>query len=155
MKLSIPGRGEYDLRYAVLDLNGTLGLDGRLLDGVADRLALLSESLSLVVLTADTHGGAAQVRDELGIETVILQRRDEARQKAEFLRGLGAEHTVAIGNGANDVLMLRESAVGICVVGEEGAAAAALVAADVVVADIRHALDLLLKPQRLVATLRA
>jgi hypothetical protein len=62
---------------------------------------------------------------------------------------------VAIGNGSNDVPMLKEGVVGICVVGPEGASTAALLGADVVVTDIRDALGLLLKPQRLVATLRA
>ncbi len=50
---------------------------------------------------------------------------------------MGTEHTVAIGNGSNDVLMLKESAIGICVVGGEGASTAALLSADVVVNDIR------------------
>lgn len=154
MNISIPGKGEYDLRHLVLDLNGTLGRDGRLLEGVAERIDPLGRSLRVVMLTADTHGGASRVQEELGIETVILERGGEAAQKLDFVRKLGAEHTVAVGNGANDVLMLKECAVGICVVGEEGAATAAVMAADVVVADIRHALDLLAIPQRLVATLR-
>jgi soluble P-type ATPase len=50
--------------------------------------------------------------------------------------------------------MLEECAIGVCVVGREGAAAAALLAANVVTTDICDALDLLLKPERLVATLR-
>jgi len=50
--------------------------------------------------------------------------------------------------------MVGEPALGIAVVGPEGAAGAAVGAADVVVTDIRTALDLLLRPRRLVATLR-
>lgn len=154
LKLSIPGRGVCYIINVVLDLNGTLGLDGALIEGVADRVALLRSMVRLVVLTADTHGGAARLRDDLGLETVILQKGGEAEQKLEFVRKMGTEHTAAIGNGSNDVLMLKESAIGICVMGVEGASAAAILSADVVVNDIRDALDLLLKPQRLVATLR-
>lgn len=140
----------------MLDLNGTLGLDGRLLEGVAERLAALQSRLHPVILTADTHGGAAQVRAELGLEVVVLRPGgQEAVQKLEFVRGLEANHVVAVGNGANDILMLKECAVGICVLGPEGAATQALLEADVVVADVRHALDLLLNPKRLVATLRS
>ena len=51
--------------------------------------------------------------------------------------------------------MLLAAALGIVVVQREGASVQALMAADVVVPDIRTALDLLAYPQRLVATLRA
>ncbi len=155
MRLSIPGRRTYDLEHLVLDLNGTLGLDGKLLEGVAPRLALLKSLLRPVILTADTHGGAAQVRRELGVQVAVLEAgRDEALQKAEFVRDLGAERVVAVGNGANDVLMLKEAAIGICVLGPEGTATEAVASADLVVLDILTGLDLLLHPQRLVATLR-
>jgi soluble P-type ATPase len=60
----------------------------------------------------------------------------------------------AIGNGRNDQLMLAAAALGIAVVQEEGAAIESLSAADVVLPDIRSALDLLLFPKRLIATLR-
>lgn len=155
MDISIPGRGQYQLHHLVLDLNGTLALDGRLLEGVADRLHVLGKNLLPVILTADTHGGASQVRAELGVEVVVLEAgRDEAVQKLEAVQRLGAERVVAIGNGANDALMLKEAALGICVLGSEGTAAEALLAADVVATDICGALELLLNPQRLVATLR-
>ena len=61
---------------------------------------------------------------------------------------------VAIGQGANDALMLKEAALGICVMSDEGTAVAALTAADLVVADIVKAFELLEKPARLMATLR-
>jgi soluble P-type ATPase len=67
---------------------------------------------------------------------------------------LGTSKTIAIGNGSNDESMVREAAVGIAVVGQEGAAARTVLAADIVVNDIRDALDLLLSPARLIATLR-
>jgi soluble P-type ATPase len=67
---------------------------------------------------------------------------------------LGAEHVVAIGNGANDAGMLSAAALGIAVLGAEGLAVEALLAAAVVVGCIEDGLDLLLHPQRLVATLR-
>jgi soluble P-type ATPase len=51
--------------------------------------------------------------------------------------------------------MLRTAALGMAVIQAEGAAAAALKEADVVVTDVRDALDLLLNPLRLVAALRS
>jgi len=95
-------------------------LDGALIEGVAAGLARLSTMVRLVMITADTHGGATLVRDNPGLGTAILEKGGEATQKLEFVRRLGAEHSVAISNGSNDVLMLKEGAVGICVVGTEG-----------------------------------
>jgi soluble P-type ATPase len=58
------------------------------------------------------------------------------------------------GNGANDVLMIREAALGIAVVGPEGASGATVAAADLVCRSILEALDLVGEPQALAATLR-
>lgn len=154
MRLVVPGRGSYDIRYVVLDMNGTVALDGRPVDGVAERLGRLREAAHPVLLTADTHGTAAATSADLGLDVSIISAGREAEQKLAFVRDLGAETVIAIGNGANDALMLRESAIGICVIGREGAATSAVLSADVVVTDIGDALDLLLAPQRLLATLR-
>jgi soluble P-type ATPase len=62
---------------------------------------------------------------------------------------------VAIGNGANEFAMLRHAALGIAVLGGEGLALDCLNAANVIAPDIGTALDLLLRPCRLIATLRA
>ena len=154
MDLPVPGRGAIDLRHLVLDMNGTMAVDGVLLEGVAERLSRLGAVLHPVILTADTHGGLAAVRDKLGIDAVILSSGDEAGQKLQVVRRLGPAQCVSVGNGANDALMLKESAVGICVVGREGAAVEALLNADIAVTSFPDALDLLLNPRRLIATLR-
>ena len=70
------------------------------------------------------------------------------------LKHLGASLTVCIGNGRNDCLMIEAAALGIALVQREGAASAAILAADVVMSDILDALDLLISPLRLIATLR-
>lgn len=67
---------------------------------------------------------------------------------------MGAAGVAAIGNGANDAKMLETAALGIAVLGPEGLAVETLHAANVVVPHINDALDLLLKPVRLIATLR-
>lgn len=154
MKLAIPGRPVHDLAYAVLDVNGTIALDGDLLEGVEERLTRLGGSLRVVIVTADTHRSAADLGRRLGLETTVVGPGDENNQKLEVVRRLDADRVVAIGNGSNDAAMLKHSALGICVVGTEGASVQALLSADVVVSDVRDALDLLLVPQRLIATLR-
>jgi soluble P-type ATPase len=70
------------------------------------------------------------------------------------LDALGRDRCAVIGNGANDVLALEAAAIGFAVLGPEGASAAALRVADIVCASAADALDLLLDPEALAATLR-
>jgi P-type E1-E2 ATPase len=152
--IHIPGRAPLELRHLALDLNGTVALDGELLPGVTERVALLRDQLTITLLSADTRGQGAATAAQLGVQLHRLAPGQEATQKGDFVRRLGAAHTVTVGNGANDAEMLAAAGLGVAVLGGEGLASAALQAADVVVPDITAALDLLLHPQRLVATLR-
>ena len=74
--------------------------------------------------------------------------------KTRLIGRLGASHTAAIGNGRNDAGMIRKAALGIAVIGPEGASGTLVAAADVVVRDVRDAFDLISNPLRLIATLR-
>jgi soluble P-type ATPase len=155
IEIDIPNAGALRLRHLVLDVNGTLALDGELLPGVARRVGQLEAVLDVHLLTADTHGKQGAVDEALGLVAVRLEQgRPDAEQKLAYLRALGADEAVAIGNGANDLLMLREARLGIAVLGPEGLATAALAEADILVRDIIEGLDLLLNTRRLVATLR-
>jgi soluble P-type ATPase len=153
--LDVPGFGAVRLRHAVLDFNGTLARDGRLLPAVGPRLRALAALVALHVVTADTTGTAARTLARLPVEVRILGAMRQAAAKAAIVRKLGAAGVVAIGNGRNDAAMLERAALGIVVCGPEGCATDALRGADVACGDIRDALDLLLIPLRLVATLRA
>lgn len=153
--VDIPGFGALRLAHLVLDFNGTLAVDGTLLPQARKRLSRLSEELRIHVLTADTFGKARAELRGLRCELVILQAAQQDRAKAAYVRRLGETSTVCIGNGRNDRLMLRIAALGIAVIQAEGAASASIREADIVVNDIRDALDLLLNPLRLVAGLRA
>ena len=149
--VSIPGRGDRFLAHLVLDLNGTLAFDGRLIDGVAERLWTLRDQLDVHVLTADTFGVVDEIESELGF---AVRRIRNVGEKAAFVKRLGSASVVAIGNGANDAEMLSAAVLGIAVLGPEGLAREALEMADLVIPDILSALDLLLNVKRLVATLR-
>jgi soluble P-type ATPase len=154
IELNVPGRGSLKLEHLVLDVNGTLARDGHLLDNVARPLAALTDRLSLHLLTADTYGRQASIDLILGTHAVRLQPGDEAGQKGDYVRALGAESVVAIGQGANDAGMLKAAGLGIAVLSDEGLAVEALVNADIVMPDIHGALALLEFPTRIVATLR-
>jgi soluble P-type ATPase len=156
LDLEIPGWGTLKLQNALLDLNGTLALDGILPETVEKRLHRLQELLTVYVVTADTHGTVADLlRDCSDLEILRIEVGNEAEQKCDLLEKLGVSHTVALGNGANDTLMLRKACLGICVMQGEGTSLQALLAGDILVRSADEALDLLLKPARLLATLRA
>lgn len=152
--VDVPGWRSLCLEFLVLDVNGTLTLDGELLPGVPERLSALGQKLKVMLLTADTYGKAREVAESLGVGMQKVGSPGEREAKERFVRQLGLDRVVAIGNGANDVAMLREVTLGIGVLGPEGTCAEVLQVADVVVTDIRHALDLLLFTKRLIATLR-
>ena len=139
----------------MLDYNGTLAIDGRLIAGVKPRLSRLAALVAVHVITADTFGKARESLGGVHCTLEILKRGGEDRAKAALVRRLGARRVACIGNGRNDRLMLRSAALGIGTVQREGAALVAVQAADIVVRDVRDALDLLLEPRRLIATLRS
>jgi len=155
VSVDIPGFGKLRLEHLVLDYNGTLALDGRVLPGVKPRLRRLARSLRIHVVTADTFGKARAGLADLNCELEILQPGREDRAKAAYIRRLGARRVVCIGNGRNDRLMLRAARLGIAVVQAEGASAEAMAAADLVLSSVKDALDLFLNPRRLYASLRA
>lgn len=154
IEIVVPGRQTYRFEHLVLDLNGTIALDGEIIPGVEERLEVLRNNIAITIVTADTHGNALILGQSLNVKVHRIDKGSEDVQKSALVRELGQEYTVCIGNGANDVSMLKEAAVGICVIGHEGASAGATMIADILVNDINHALDLLLHPGRLVATLR-
>ncbi len=153
--VDIPGFGRLDLKNLVLDFNGTLAMDGRLIPGCMQRLTSITQQIDVFVLTADVYGS---VRDELAgvnLEIQTLGSRPEDEAKRSFVAELGADQTVYIGNGRNDRLAIADAALGLAVIQAEGASPATVAAADVVLPDIHTALDLLTKHTRLAATLRA
>jgi P-type E1-E2 ATPase len=154
IQFNIPGVGEYTLEHLVMDVNGTLAVDGQLIEGVASKIASLREGLSIHLLTADTHGKQGIIDRQLDLTAVRIQPGDEVLQKAEYIRRLGAERVVAIGQGANDAKMLAAARLGICVMSVEGVAKETLLAADLVAPTILSALELLEQPMRIVASLR-
>ena len=155
LEIIIPGHTTLLLNHLVMDYNGTLAQDGLLLDGVRSRLTSLSERLRLHVITADTFGLARDQLNGLPCELAILPVEEQIQAKLAYIQQLGEVEVVAIGNGRNDQRMLQAAALGIVIIQGEGAAIETCLSADVLAPDILAALDLLIFPKRLVATLRS
>ena len=73
MKIEIPGYADYHLKYVVCDYNGTLAIDGSLIDGIGELFNSLAQlDLRLFVITADKHGDARKNLEGLPCEIKIL-----------------------------------------------------------------------------------
>ena len=154
LRIEITNEFTLSLEHLVLDYNGTLAIDGKMIDGVMALIETLSKSLKIHVITANTFGSAHQNLAGTNTSLVIINRGNELHQKAAFVNALNPLTVVAIGNGANDALMLKQSALGIAVMQAEGASTQALINADIACGSIINALQLLLNPLRVAATLR-
>ncbi len=151
LRVDIPQRDNIELHHAVFDINGTLAVDGIAMPEVIDALRDLAEQLSIHLLTANTYSNATYFVADLGFPLHIISKGEE---KTRYVQHLDPERVVAIGNGINDVGMLRLAKIGIAVMTSEGIAARTLQAADIIVSSPLDAINLLLKPKRLIATLR-
>lgn len=154
ISVSIPGWGDLDIEYLVIDYNGTCATDGKLKEGVKEMLEKTSRYIKVFIITADTYENVDNEVNIMGFKVLKVKKEGSGIEKARIVKELGPEKVVAIGNGANDIMMLREAALGIGVMGEEGCAKDILKEADLVVKNILDALNIVLHPERLVATLR-
>jgi soluble P-type ATPase len=152
--IDIPGWGNMDIENILLDLNGTLATDGKIPWEVKEKINSLSHKAKIYIITADTQGTASEESSDMDVELLKVSEEESTEVKLRVLEPLDPTRTVAIGNGNNDQLILKEAAIGIAVLGDEGMSVSAMQNADLVVKNVSDALDLFLKPKRLTATLR-
>lgn len=155
MRVDIPGYGTLTIEHIVFDFNGTLAVDGRLIEGVASLLESLPQNLTLHVLTADTFGTVRKQMDSVNRPGLAFHKKGTPAEKLAYVRSLDAAQVAAIGNGRNDGAMLEAAALGVVVINAEGVALQTLLKADIVCANILDALTLFLEPRRIIATLRS
>jgi len=155
LEIKIPGYKTLNIQHLVLDFNGTIAKEGKLIEGVKEKLDKISGIIEVHILTADTFG---TVRDEFSGNEINIEIIDENQRsidyKKEFIKSLGKESVIAIGNGNNDAKMLKTAELGIAIIGGEGAAINSLWNAEVAVNSIMDALNLITNKKRLIATLR-
>jgi soluble P-type ATPase len=154
INISIPGWGNMEIENIVLDLNGTIATDGKIPSQVKEKINSLSDKAKIYILTADTQGTASEETSEMAVELLKVSEENSTEVKLRVLESFDPTRTVAIGNGNNDHLILKEAALGIAVLGDEGLSDPAMKNSDIIVKNISDALDLFLRPKRLIATLR-
>ena len=154
LELDVPGFGLVRLEHMVSDFTGTLSVDGKLVPGAKDLLNTIAEHLKVHILTADTFGKAKAELEGIDCEVHILEGENHDIQKEDYVKKLGPESVVALGNGNNDRKMLKAARIGIAVCLKEGCAIDAVNSADIMVTSAIDAFELFFNQKRLKATLR-
>ena len=154
MTIKIPHYRTLELKHLVLDYNGTLAKDGILINESSPLLHTLSEHYTVHVITSDTFGTVQAQLKDYDITVKVLQSDNHTEEKSDYIQTLGSAHSVAVGNGSNDKLMLEKAALGIALIGNEGCSTHTLTSSDIVCTSINDALELTLSPKRMIATLR-
>jgi soluble P-type ATPase len=156
--IDIPGFGKRHIRIVVSDYTGTHSCGGAIAPDVKRRLRDLAALVELNIVTADSFGTAD--RELSGIVTPFKLRTGRHDiEKSDYVSQFDLQEVAAFGNGNNDRLMLKAVKEGgglaIAVDNGEGCAIDALRNADLFVVGAANAIDLLLDPVRLKATLRS
>ena len=155
MIFSIDTNRAIEINNIVFDFNGTIALDGFLIDGIKEKIFELHyQGVNIYILTADTFGTVKEQCKDLPVKIEIINSENGTAEKKNIIETLGSSATAAIGNGRNDLEMFKSSILSIAVIGKEGCCTKAMFEADIVVCNIIDAIDILLKNKRLKATMR-
>jgi len=155
--IDIPGFGKRRIRTVVSDYTGTHSFGGAIEPDVKKRLRELATLVDLHIVTADSFGTAESELTGIATPHMLRTGRHDT-EKAGYVSQFELSQVAALGNGNNDRLMLKAVKEGgglaIAVDNGEGCAMDAMRNADLFVVGAANALDLLLAPVRLKATLR-
>jgi len=153
--IDIPGFKRLEIKHVVCDYNGTIAVDGKMIEGVCEIINDLSKDLDFHVITADTFGFVERELENVRCKLVKISAQNQAVGKLEYVLNLDKDKTICIGNGNNDKLMVREAVLGIALLQEEGACIETLLVSDIVCKNIIDAFGYFMEPKRLIATLRS
>ncbi|MGQ9508563.1 MAG: HAD family hydrolase [Thermodesulfobacteriota bacterium] len=148
-----PGQDSLEMDYLLIDFEGTLSMDRRIHPKAKDRINLLSKRLKIYIFAKGERERVQEVLKRVKAEVIFLNEGEASNQKLGFLRNLGGLRTVVMGNGIDDLLMMKEAGLSIAILGKEGTSGALIQNAHLLFIDIIDALDFLLKPLRQKATL--
>lgn len=153
IEINIPGYKNIRIKNIVFDYNGTLAVDGIPLAKSIEHLKNLNKKVNVYVLTADTFGTSKKyLPDEISLK--IIGQNDQQFKKRDFVQSLGANETIAVGNGLNDILMVKIAVLGVAILDKEGCANPTLKNADLIYKNIIDFLESLENKKRIIATLR-
>ena len=115
LSIDIPGFGQIKIEHVVFDYNGTIAKDGKLIKGVREGIAKFSNQIKFHVITADTFGFVKKQLEDIDAVLTIISNDRQDQKKLDYITTLGVAHTICVGNGANDRMMLKEAGIGIAI----------------------------------------
>lgn len=152
--LNIPNYKTISVKNIVFDYNGTIATSGKVAEDVFARIIQLTQQFNVYIVTADTFGTVQERFKQTPVEVYIIDRDNGTNDKANFIRTIGPDQTIALGNGNNDRKMLEISALGIGVLGEEGMSFKTLKASDLFIQELMNFFEMIEQPKKLIASLR-
>ncbi|MCC3867499.1 HAD family hydrolase [Terrisporobacter mayombei] len=154
INIDIPGRESLELENLVFDFNGTIAVDGRILENIKNQLTELSKIINIYVITADTYGMAQEECEKVNLKVITVPTGCVGKHKGDLVKKLGGKVTATIGNGFNDIDMFKESKLSVAVIEGEGTCSKLIINSDIVTRSIEEALNLFLTPNHIKADLR-
>ena len=156
-KIIIPYHGEITIKNVIFDINGTIQFKGQISEELVQKFEELKKFYNILLVSSDTRGNLKNIAKKLGVnfKKVNTQGINDAEAKNNELKKLGKEVTVAVGNGNNDALMLKNAILGIAILGSEGASTRSILNSDVVFTDVINAIEFLLDEKTMISTLRS
>ena len=155
IELRFPNGKKINIKHLVLDFNGTIANDGILIAGVKEKMINLSKILNIHIITADTYGTINRQFNDNNINIEIIEKDFSGEiYKNNFVKNLGKNNVIAIGNGNDDSNMLKSAVIGIAIIGEEGLSTDCVLNSDIVFNNIFDALNIIENVKGLIATLR-
>src|SRR5574343_354943 len=111
MIYNLPNGKSIILETIILDLNGTLSVNGIVPSGVKSRITKLKKmGYKIVLFTGDTLGTANALCLTLGID---WEKAKTGTEKANLAKKYNPKTCVAIGNGLIDLKLMKSVAFGI------------------------------------------
>jgi hypothetical protein len=99
LEIDIPSRGVLRLEHLVLDMNGTIALDGQLVPTAYERLGRLSKKLDLWLVSADTQGTLTELATALQVKhsacNPAMKRRKKLRSRTSWARSASSPSATA------------------------------------------------------------
>ena len=156
-RFNIPNYGEITIENIIFDLNGTLQFKGKISKELIKKIKELKKNYNVYIVSSDIRGNLKDIAEKLGVNYIKVSSKEisEAELKNNELTKLGKDVTVTVGNGNNDSLMLKNSLLGLVIIGNEGASIESITNSDVAFADPICAIDFLIDEKILIGTLRS
>jgi len=152
MLFNIPQSESFEINTIVLDLNGTLTVNGILSEDTKQLIIKLKDlEYKIVLISGDIRGNAKTIADELDIELLLGKTSNE---KALQMKNFDKETTAAIGNARIDIGTFENARLSVATLQAEGIHTGILQHVDIIVPNINNALNLFIEKKSLEGTLR-